>query len=456
MQSTASVNRRADGCRSATLPHLSLRANFRWTFAGNVVNGASQWGMLAVLARLGSAEMVGQFVLGLAISAPVMAMTMLQLRAVQVTDARGEFGFRDYFGTRISWTLVGVAVIAACAWVGEFDAVTTWVILGVGLTKGVDSVTDIVRGLFQRHERMDYSGTSLMLKGPGALVAMTLLLWWTGNIVAAVAGMAIVWLVSFVAYDLVRAGRLLAERRVLTGETQQLVPRFAWPTMARLSWIALPLGIVMALISLQTNIPRYVLQGYAGTELLGYFGALAYPIVAALLITGALGQSASPRLARYYLNDLAAFRALLRKLLWLALAVGGLFVVGAAILGGPILALLYGPDYAQYHREFVVVAIAGAIQLVASAWGYGLTAARYFRTQVALVVLSCLATTVAAFILVPGGGVMGAAWTVLVTSIAMWICFGTAMLWAVRSGPRAAGAGCTSPATDGGSQVSTD
>ena len=456
MQSIGSVNRRVDDCKSPALRHLSLRANFRWTFAGNVVNGASQWGMLAVLARLGNAEMVGQFVLGLAISAPVMAMTMLQLRTVQITDARGEFSFRDYFGTRISWTVAGVAMIAVCALAGEFDTVTTWVILGVGLTKGIDSVTDIVRGLFQRQERMDLSGTSLMLKGPGALAAMTLLLWWTGSIVAAVAGMAIVWLVSFAAYDLMRARRLLADREALTGEVQQLVPRFTWPTMAKLSWIALPLGVVMAVISLQTNVPRYVLQGYAGTELLGYFGALAYPIVAALLITGALGQSASPRLARYYLNDLPAFRALLRKLLWLALAVGSLFVVGTAILGGPVLALLYGPDYAHYNREFVVVAIAGAIQLIASAWGYGLTAARYFRTQVVLVVLSCLATTAAAFILVPGGGVMGAAWTVLVTSVAMSICFGTALLWAVRSGPRAVGAGCTSSTPDGASQVSTD
>lgn len=433
MERTAHIDRGVPSPEAHAPTRLSLRSNFRWTAAGNVVNGACQWGMLAVLARLGNAEMVGQFVLGLAISAPIMALTMLQLRTVQVTDARGEFRFQDYFAARILWTAVGLAVIVAFAGLSDFDSTTRWVVLGVGVTKCVDSITDIVRGLFQRHERMDYSGISLMLKGPGALVAMALLLWWTQNIVAAVGAMAVVWFVSFIAYDMVRARRLLAARSRETGEPQPLRPSFTWPILARLTWVAVPLGIVMGIISLQTNIPRYVLQSYVDLESLGYFGALVYPMIAAILITGALGQSASPRLAQYFRDDVVAYRALLRKLVYLALAVGALFVLVAVVAGGPLLGLLYGPDYAPYQREFVVVAIAGAIQLVASCWGYALTAARFFRTQVVLVILSCLATTAAAFWLIPTRGLMGAASTVLVTSIAMLIGFGLTVQWAIRS-----------------------
>ena len=47
---------------------LTLRRNFSWTFAGNAVYAACQWGMLVVLAKLGSPEMIGQFTLGLAVS----------------------------------------------------------------------------------------------------------------------------------------------------------------------------------------------------------------------------------------------------------------------------------------------------------------------------------------------------------------------------------------------------
>lgn len=416
--------------RSAISP-LSLGANFRWTFAGNVVNALSQWGVLAVLARMASAGAVGQFVLGLSIAAPVMSFAMLQLRHVQVTDARGEFPFADYFGTRIAWTLVGLAVIGACIVVGQLEPQTAWVVLAVGLAKCADSLADIVRGLFQHHERMDYSGISMMLKGPPALAAVALLTWWTGDIVAGVFGMAVVWFASFAAYDLVTARRVLRLLASAGGGAERLAPRFGWGSILRLSWIALPLGIVMGLISLQPNIPRYVVQGYWGEEALGYFGALVYPVVAATLVITALGQSASPRLARHYLDDLPAYRALLRKLLLLGAGLGTAMVVGTLLLSGPVLTLLYGSEYAAYGWAFVVVAVAGAIQMMTSAWGYGLTAARVFRMQVLLVGVACVAAAIAAFVFVPRWGVMGAAVSMLVTSVVSCLAFGLAIRWTV-------------------------
>ena len=91
------MNRNADDGNASRVAPLSLRANFRWTFAGNLIHALSHWGMLTVLARLGGPEMVGQFVLGLAVAAPIMALSMLQLRTVQVTDARGQYPFADYY-----------------------------------------------------------------------------------------------------------------------------------------------------------------------------------------------------------------------------------------------------------------------------------------------------------------------------------------------------------------------
>src|SRR2546425_157717 len=80
--------RMATGVRTDLVAPRSLRANFSWTLAGNVVYAACQWGMLIVLARLGSPTMLGQFALGLAVTTPVIIFANLQLRAVQTTDAK--------------------------------------------------------------------------------------------------------------------------------------------------------------------------------------------------------------------------------------------------------------------------------------------------------------------------------------------------------------------------------
>src|SRR5262249_180205 len=78
-------------------PVPPLRRNFKWAFAANLIYALCQWGMLSVLAKAGSAAVVGQFSLGLAISAPVFMFTNFNLRSVQATDARSEFEFGDYF-----------------------------------------------------------------------------------------------------------------------------------------------------------------------------------------------------------------------------------------------------------------------------------------------------------------------------------------------------------------------
>ena len=96
---------------AAVVPIPSLRSNFAWTFAGNMLYAGCQWGMISVLAKLGSPSITGQFTLGLAVSAPVFMFTNLQLRAVQATDVNADCGFADYFSLRLLATLLGLAAI---------------------------------------------------------------------------------------------------------------------------------------------------------------------------------------------------------------------------------------------------------------------------------------------------------------------------------------------------------
>jgi O-antigen/teichoic acid export membrane protein len=417
-------------------PHqapLSLTSNFRWALTGNVVNALCQYAMIVVLTQWGTDVAIGQFDLGLAIASNVLALAMLQLRNVQITDMHRTFGFADYFGTRIVWTFLGLGAIAAWGSLASDDTTTLWIIILVGLMKSVDSISDIVRGLFQFRERMDLNGASLIVRGISSLLAFAVAMILTGSVVIAVAAAAVSYLIAFVAYDLVFAMRLLSPQSSRETSAIQLRPRFRLPTIAALTWIALPLGAVMAMISLQTNIPRYVLESYFGTRSLGYFGPLVYPMMAGMMVTTAMGQSASPRLAKYFADDVRAFTRLLGKLAGISAALGVALMVGTHFLGDRVLQLLYGPPYAAYHREFEILALAWGIQLITSCWGYGLTAARCFRLQVVLTVISCLATLAASYILIPRYGVMGAALSVLVTSLAAAIAYSLAMLWVVRA-----------------------
>ena len=62
--------------------------------------------MTIVLAKLGSPEKVGQFTLGLAMTAPIFMFATLRLRDVQATDTNQEYLFGDYFALRLPVAIV--------------------------------------------------------------------------------------------------------------------------------------------------------------------------------------------------------------------------------------------------------------------------------------------------------------------------------------------------------------
>ena len=405
---------------------LTLRRNFSWTFIGNAVYAACQWGMLVVIAKLGSPEMVGQFTLGLAVTAPVFMLTNLQLRSVQATDAKQQYLFGDYLGLRLAATGLALVIIVVINLVLGYRWEISLIILLVGLAKAFESISDVFYGLIQQHERMDRIAVSLMIKGLLSLLMLSAGVYLSGGIVWGVVGLAISWVIVLIGYDF-GSGRVILTNSLETLpsaklNTQEsivtLQPRWQLKTMVRLLWLSLPLGLAMMLISLNTNVPRYFIERYLGERELGFFAAIAYLMVAGNMVVSALGQSASPRLAKYYAaKNSRAFRQLLVRLVGIAALLGGLAVIAALVAGSQILTLLYQPEYAQYTDLFVWLMVAAGISYISSFLGYGMTAARYFRVQMPLFVVGTATSALACLWLIPTFGLQGAAIALILSAV---------------------------------------
>jgi O-antigen/teichoic acid export membrane protein len=409
---------------------VSLRRNFAWTLAGNVTYAACQWGMLVAIARLGTPGMVGEFALGLAISAPVFMLTSLQLRVVLATDARHEYRLGHYLALRLLGTSLGLAGIAAFVAVAGFRRPAAAVVLLVSAAKACEAMSDTVYGFWQQHERFDRIAIALAGRGAASLTAMAGALYLTRSVVWGAAAMTLVWALWLATYE--RAGARAVLERASPGE--RLGPQWNVQKLKELAVLTLPLGFVTMLVSLNANLPRYFVEHDLGEAALGYFAAMAYVFVAGNTVMAAVAQSAVPRLARAFHQDRAAFAHLLKQMVLLGVAVG-LAGICVAVFAGPLLLrLLYGREYAVYGAVFVWLMVAGALAYVTSMLGYGMTAARLFRPQVPLYIAATAVTALACWALVPRFGLMGSAWAVLIG--AAFSCASSALLIAPVLGGR--------------------
>jgi len=402
-------------------PAKLLRHNFAWTLAGNVAFSVSQWGLMVVLARMAGPEGVGRFALAVALTTPIVMLSNMQLRGVQATDTTGRFSFSEYFGLRLLTTAVALCGIVLLACASHYGIATLSVIVAIACAKSFESLSDVCYGHLQQRESMDGIAISMTMRGLLSVAALTAVLWSTGSLAWACSAMAATWLGVLWAYDLPNGLLLSAWRQC------------SFNRLKALAAVAAPLGAVMMLLSLNSNVPRYFIERGYGVRELGIFAAIANFNAAGTTVISALGQSATPRLASLYAEgDYRQFRRLLARLAGIGLLLGVGGVMGALFWGHDILRLVYGSQFSAKSGVLVWVMASAAAGYVASFLGYGLTAARRFKIQLPIFGGLTALTVVLCFWLVPRAGAVGAAQALLLTGIVQGLVMAYAVHRALR------------------------
>ncbi|WNG20608.1 lipopolysaccharide biosynthesis protein [Cystobacter fuscus] len=388
----------------------SLGGNFAWTLSSGLVYALAQWGVLVACARLGTMELLGEFSLGLALTAPVMLLARMNLRTLQATDARSAHGFEHYLGLMVLNVLGGVLLCCALGWLGGYPARTGLVIALLALAKGFEALSEVFYGALQKAERMGLIARSIIAKSVLSVVLVVLALVLTRSAAAAAAALGLSWALVLVLFD-AQAYRSVFGGKSPWGRLWRTPWREEGARLKSLLGLAYALGITALLGSLRPNVPRYLLEAHAGQAELGMFAALAYFTALGGRVVHALGQAVSPRLGRYHAaGDAARYGRALAGFTGGAALVGVCAIAGAALLGRPVLTFFYGAAYARNLELFVWLMGAAALEYVCVSLQFGLTAARELKAQAPLLVLSVLVVALGSAWWVPTVGTMGAAW----------------------------------------------
>lgn len=385
-----------------------LFANSIWVLGGNLVYGACLALVPLIIGRTASLQDVGEYTLGFAISAPIIALSMVQLRVLMVTDSARTVPFEAYRTARLISTVAAAIVVGGIAvtWGGSQGAVLAI----VGAAKCMDAIGDCYLGFFQAHSRLDVMGVSLILNGVLTLLSVWALLALGCPLVVAALGSLGSSIVASVVYP------TLAKRRTPTRPPGGTAAD-EWELREAVSQLRLAshLGIASGINSLNSNVPRYALQIFSGTATQGVFSALAQLMLLVTMTVGSVSQATLPWFARTFRADsTAGLRNALAKVSIVTAVAGAAFVIAVAVFGGTLLADVYGPGY--QGRESLLVWLAAGAAVGSFAWFLdgAMSTMRVLAPQMWLNLVTLLVTSVACLVLVPSGGATGAAQAALV------------------------------------------
>lgn len=388
----------------------SLSRNFAWSFIGTVAYNLSQWLLLVGLAQLGTRDMVGQFALALAISAPVFLTIGLNLRVVRATDVTRVWSARQYNTLRqvLNLAALMVTMLIGFGFGLRNDGLTA--LLFVCCSKSVEATSQVLYGFFQLRERLDLVSRSLLgrtILGPllflGGLAAFE-------SLPIACLGLAIGWFLVFLVHDAPAHARLIRDDIESLG-VEGLAPVAARGTLVQLSRKAFPLGLDAGVTSVAFNVPRYAVQLSFGTAHLGTFAALSYLSQIVAMVTGTLGDAVLARLAKLHVRqESAQFRTVILWLLGFGMAVTALATLCAALAGRRFMSSVMGADYVNQPVLIILMLGAGLITFQQSL-AKGLYAAHRYTSALLVNAVILVAAIALVAVLMPMFGLMGAAAT---------------------------------------------
>lgn len=417
-----------------------LRINSFWMICGTLSHIVSHAGVLIILAKLTDVTTLGKFAYAIAIVEPVVQITGLNLRALHATDSKIETAFPDVFGLRILTSIAALILICSIATVVSSSPSTKIVIILVGISRILESLSDILYASLQRREIMAGIGCSRLIRGTLTIPLLLAAIMLTGSLIAGIGALIAARALTLCAYDLPHVKRVAALDTPDTGSSKpaaEFTPQFDRLRLTRLLSLTLPLGITFFVIGLNINIPRYVLNSMGGEAALGVFAALAYVQTAVRQFAEALGQAAMPRMARFYgAGDLSAYKALLGKLLLIGSIIGLGCIAVAMLLGSELLTIMYNKTYGAQQSAFVVIMIGGLFLLTSTFMNNAITAARAFRIQIPFLAAATVVVSVTAGFLISRLGVDGAAWTLVILGIFQVLFRAGIIFWLLHQGSR--------------------
>ncbi len=408
-----------------------LLGDIRRTLTGNLVFAATQWALLIVVARMGSAEQVGYITLAAAIATPVFALTGLSLRDARSVDYGRDSSDQDYFLLRSMMT-TGAVLLALAIIFGIYGAAPTGLILaalGLVLTKIPHTQSTLNYGIAQRRGRFDVIVNSQVLRGVLGVVCFAIAFAVTRSVGAGFLAQAICWF----------AVLLWVERRPLAKEG--VVFRAGRPNgpelrraLGLMIWL-LPLSIAGVLQMVSLYVPRIVLAEHVTYEALGLFGAIYYFLTAMQTVIRSISQASASRMAKAATSGNAArFRRITMVLIAGNLGIGLFIILAAFLVGEAVIGAIYGAEYVDRFL-IIMVAITAALQLVMGFTQYALLASQHFALRLWINAVCLFAAIGLSLWLIPEGGVDNAAWVILWVTVIRLVLGFAVLGWTMTRPP---------------------
>ncbi|MGL5434839.1 MAG: lipopolysaccharide biosynthesis protein [Lachnospiraceae bacterium] len=394
------------------------KRNMTWNMLGSFLYAFASMILTMIVVQLVGDVQGGIFTFAFTTFGQQMFMVAyFGIRPYQITDVENQYSFGEYLRLRILTSAGALAIGILYILSQGYNRQKAWVVFLMVCYKVIDGFADVYEAEFQRSGRLYLTGKSNTFRTILSVGCFFIALLVTRNLAFSCAVAVAAQVVGVLFFDIIIIGSL---------------GNIDW------SWqkdqvIGLTRSCMLLFLSVFLDFyifsaAKYAIEKHLDDASMAVYGAIFMPTSVINLVAGFVIRPFLTKLSvAFEQRDWNAFIGVVKRLFLIILGLTLLAVSGAALLGIPVLSLLYPNlrmELSECRLALVMIILGGGFNAWMNLFYYTLVIMERQRHIFAVYVLVCLVAVAISPVFVISGGILGAALSYLILMILLACGFG--------------------------------
>ncbi|SHJ50208.1 lipopolysaccharide biosynthesis protein [Parasporobacterium paucivorans] len=399
------------------------KKNFIWNMIGcGLYSAVSMFFSFYVIRVLGE-KSGGIFAIAITISQMLMYIGYFELRTYQVTDINRKYSFKEYHTVKliVCFMMMVVSVIYVLEKGYTFEKAIILLLLCV--YRMLDAYADLYEGMFQIDGRLDLAGKTMTFRTILSSGVFFISLWITRNMIITLLFTVVSAVVGVIIFDM-----------LIISKWHSLRLAISWTKVRGIIKACFPLFIGAFLWTYILSASRIAIDANMSSEYQAYYQTIFMPVSVINLFAIFFFRPVLTKLAHLY-NSYQIKKLVheILKVILLVIAVTGICMMGAYMIGIPVLSSMVNIDLSPYRGVLVFLLFAGGFNAISYFMYYILTIMRKPKSILLGYISAALLAFFASSPLVKLHGINGAAWSFFIVVMYLCLIFVTLILFEYKT-----------------------
>ena len=349
----------------------NFKKNFIWNILGTGLNAFNSLFYMIVVTRINGLDDAGVFTIAFATACIIYFLGVYAGRIYQVTENDKSINDKEYIFNRLITTILMIIIVIIFVLLKRYNIFKCIVFILLTLYKALEAFSDVIYGILQKNEKLEFVGKSLFYKSLISIIAFTIIDIITKNMIISIFAIIITNILLMIFYDFNKGKKYIDSSSKIDIKNIFKIFKNGFFTFG----IAI-LGVYVL------NAPKYAIDNYLSNDFQTIFGIIVMPATVIGLVAQFLIHPYLNQLVKLYDdNNYKNFMKLILKIILMIIAFGCFATVMAFLIGTQVLGIIYGIQLDSYKLSLTLIIVSATLYTIGTIYSSVLTTVRVTFSQ---------------------------------------------------------------------------